>query len=136
MRREKSCGAVVFTRLHGEIRYLLAQSRAGIYGFPKGHVEENETEQETALREIYEEVHIRPSFLDGFRMTEEYPLPKKGNILKEAVYFLAEYQDQSVRIQKEELMEARLVSYEEAMTLLQHEGRRRILQEAHRFLCR
>lgn len=136
MRQEKSCGAVVFTRIHGEIRYLLAQSRAGIYGFPKGHVEENETEQETALREIWEEVHIRPSFLDGFRMTEAYPLPKKGNMLKEAVYFLAEYQDQSVRIQKEELMEARLVSYEEAMTLLQHEGRRKVLREAHRFLCR
>ena len=89
MRQEKSCGAVVFTRIHGEIRYLLAQSRAGIYGFPKGHVEENETEQETALREIWEEVHIRPSFLDGFRMTEAYPLPKKGNMLKESVDFLA-----------------------------------------------
>ena len=136
MRQNKACGAVVFTRGNGEIRYLLAQNREGIYGFPKGHAEGEETERETALREIWEEVRIRPDFLDGFRMTEEYLLPKKGNIRKEAVYFLAEYADQEVKIQEEELLAASLVSYEEAMELLQHEGRRKVLQEAHRFLCR
>ena len=47
---EKSCGAVVFTRVGGELRYVLAQSLRGHYGFPKGHVEPGETETETALR--------------------------------------------------------------------------------------
>ena len=45
---EKSCGAVVFTRTGSDIRYLIIQSKEGIYGFPKGHVEDDETEQQTA----------------------------------------------------------------------------------------
>lgn len=36
---EKSCGAVVFTKIDSEIKYLLVSNKEGIYGFPKGHVE-------------------------------------------------------------------------------------------------
>ena len=44
MKHEKSCGAVVFTCIDGEIKYVLAQSLGGHFGFPKGHVEPGETE--------------------------------------------------------------------------------------------
>lgn len=37
---EKSCGAVVFIRMNNEIQYLLIRNLTGIYGFPKGHVEQ------------------------------------------------------------------------------------------------
>lgn len=53
MLHEKSCGAVLFTTEKGIKKFLLVESN--YFGFPKGHVEENETEQETALREIKEE---------------------------------------------------------------------------------
>lgn len=36
---EKSCGAVAFTRINGEIKYVLVQQLEGFYGFPKGHDE-------------------------------------------------------------------------------------------------
>ena len=55
---EKSCGAVVFTRLNGEIKYVIIQSLAGYYGFPKGHMEAGESEKQTALREVYEETGL------------------------------------------------------------------------------
>ena len=46
---EKSCGAVVFTRINGEIRYVLAQNQEGYSGFPKGHtLSENEDEEREA----------------------------------------------------------------------------------------
>ena len=71
MEREKSCGAVVFTRKDdGEIRYVLVKQRSGRYCFPKGHVEGAETEHQTALREIWEETGIRPQILPGFRESE------------------------------------------------------------------
>lgn len=54
MKFEKSCGAIVFTRQNGEIEYVIIQSLEGWYGFPKGHMEQNETEIETALREVRE----------------------------------------------------------------------------------
>ena len=55
---EKSCGAIVFTLENGEIKYLLVEEMSGCHSFPKGHVENNETEEETALREIKEETNL------------------------------------------------------------------------------
>ena len=75
MKHEKSCGAVVFTCIDGEIKYVLAQSLGGHFGFPKGHVEPGENEEETALREIYEEVNLRPKIIPGFRAVSEYYIP-------------------------------------------------------------
>ena len=133
MQYEKSCGAVVFTRIDGKIRYVLAQNLEGYYGFPKGHMEAGETETETALREIREEVGLFPRLIDGFRTCDEHPIPSKPGVIKQVVYFLAEYEDQEIAFQKEELMSAPLVSYEEAMALFVFEGSKRILTEAHAF---
>jgi len=133
---EKSCGAVVFTRVNGEIRYVLAQNLEGYYGFPKGHVESGETEEQTALREIREEVGLSPRLIEGFRTSAEHPLPSKPGVIKQVVYFLAEYENQTISFQKEELMSAPLVTYEEAMALFVFDSSKRILTEAHRFLQR
>ncbi len=133
MKQEKSCGAVVFTRVGSEIRYVLAQSRAGHYGFPKGHVESGETEKETALREIYEEVGLRPVLLDGFREVSEYEIPSLG-IRKQVVLFLGYYESQEIIPQESELKKAVTVSFEEAMALLDHKDNKRILTSAEAFL--
>lgn len=130
MKREKSCGAVVFTRVDGEIKYVLAQAIGGHYGFPKGHMEPGETEKETALREVAEEVGLRPVLLSGFREVSEYLLPGT-DIHKQAVFFLGEYTNQPIVIQEAELKSAPLVTYEEGMALLTHEDNRRILTAAH-----
>ena len=135
MTYEKSCGAVVFTREGGEIKYLVIKSLTGIYGFPKGHVEQGETEEETALREVLEETGISVSLLSGFRVEEEYPLPQKEDTIKRVVYFLGEYCDQEPRYQASELTDALLVDYETAMSLFQFDVSRRILTEADKFLA-
>lgn len=134
MQYEKSCGAVVFTRANGEIRYVLAQNLEGYYGFPKGHMEPGETETQTALREIREEVGLQPRLLDGFRTCDEHPIPAKPGVMKQVVYFLAEYENQEISFQKEELLSAPLVSFEEAMELFVFESSKRILKEARDFL--
>lgn len=131
---EKSCGAVVFTRMDDEIRYVLIRQRSGMFGFPKGHVEGNETEKETALREIREETGLTPRLIEGFRETEEYVLNSAEGVRKTVVYFLAGFSGQDIVIQPEELSGASLVCCEEAMKLLQFEGKRRILRAAHDFL--
>ena len=58
MKYEKSCGAIVYTNINGKRLYLVEQMLDGHWGVPKGHVEENEKEEETALREIKEEVGL------------------------------------------------------------------------------
>lgn len=134
MKTEKSCGAVVFTRTDGEARYLLIRNMEGIYGFPKGHMEGDETEIETALREVKEETGIVVSLLPGFRTEDSHPIPGKPDTLKYIVYFLGFYENQTPEFQKDELTSAALYAYDEAMRLFQYESSKRILAEAAAFL--
>lgn len=131
---EKSCGAVVFTRRSAEIQYVILRSTDGDYGFPKGHMEAGETELSTALREIREEIGVRPTMVDGFRMETSYPLPNKPGVIKQVVYFLAEYACQELHPQPEELDAVYLMSRENALQVLTFADTKRILTEADRFL--
>lgn len=131
---EYSCGAVTFTRESGVIRYVLIHQKKGWWSFPKGHMEGAESERETALREIFEEVGLRVRILDGFRREESYPLPKKPGKMKHVTYFCAEYEGQELRPDPGELLGARLATYEEAMALIEQEPRRELLTAANDFL--
>lgn len=131
---EKSCGAIVFTGTGDGIRYLLVRNLTGIYGFPKGHMEPGETEEQTARREILEEVGLTVELIPGFRAEDAYPIPQKENTCKQIVYFLAAYDNQAFSYQKEELSDALLADYETAMSLFQYPSSKRLLTEAHNFL--
>ena len=132
---EYSCGAVVFTREDGCIRYVIIQSKEGFYGFPKGHREGAESEEETALREILEETGLTVMLLDGFRTEDCHPFTRDGETrMKHVVYFLAEYAHQTPTVQVSELDSIRLMDYDAAMNAFQFENSRRILSEAHQFL--
>lgn len=134
MNFEKSCGALVFTREDGEIRYVIQRSLEGVYGFPKGHMEPGETEEETALREIREEAGLTVRLIPGYRETVEYPLPKKPGTMKRVVYFLAEYENQPLVPQPEEISSAVLMEYEDAMVVLPYEYQKRMLARARDLL--
>ena len=131
---EKSCGAVVFKRDGGEIQYVIIESLEGYFGFPKGHCEPGETEQETALREVLEETGLHVHILPGFRYVDEHPIPGKPGVIKQIVYFAAEFWDQEIRYQKEELRSARLMTFAEALEAFQWENSRTILRKVDHFL--
>ena len=131
---EKSCGGVVFTRCGGEIKYVIIQSLEGFYGFPKGHVEADETEVQTALREIREETGLDVNILPGFRCVDEHPIPSKPGVWKQVVYFAAEYENQEPRYQPEELLGVSLMTFDEAMNAFQWESSKKILKKAHDYL--
>lgn len=133
-RYEKSCGAVVFTRICGKIYYVIIESLEGYYGFPKGHCEAGETEQETALREVQEETGLCVDILPGFRYVDAHPIPQKPGVIKQIVYFVAEYTDQKIRFQEEELRSARLMTFEEALDAFQWESSKVILHKVNHFL--
>ena len=135
MEHEYSCGAVVFTRKGGAVRYVIIRSLEGVYGFPKGHMEPGETEEQTALREIGEEVGLAPRLVPGFRVETQHRLPKKPGTMKHVTYFLAEYAGQAIRPQREELAGAELMEYDEAMKAFQFENNRDVLRAAHEFLA-
>ncbi len=136
MPTEYSCGAVVFTAAKGERRYLIIREKEDFWGFPKGHMEKGETEEETALREILEETGLRVRLLKGFRTEDSHALIREGRpgTVKHVTYFLAAYTDQTPRPQAGEIAEIALLTFREALDAFQYESSRRILTEAEEFL--
>lgn len=114
MKYEKSCGAIVFD---GD-KVLIVKHRAGHVDFPKGHMEEDETEEETAIREVKEETNIDIS-LEGCRNTVHYS-PKIG-VEKDVVFFAARKIGGDISPQLEEVSEVRWVPILEVKKFLTYE---------------
>lgn len=91
MTHEKSCGGIVYRKFHGNTEILLIKHvKSGYWSFPKGHVENGETEEETAKREIKEETGIDVYIDSGFRETVTYS-PRKDS--KKMLYILSPVQE-------------------------------------------
>ena len=84
-----------------------------------------------------EETGLEVEFKSDFRAADSYCF-KIGDkeISKEVVYFLASFSEQTPVPQESELSGIYILGYEDALSLLQFEGARRILREANEFLSR
>ena len=132
MIKEKSCGAIVYYTHNEEILYLILKHKAGHWAFPKGHVENNETEVETALREIKEETSLIVTIDDGFKVINEYQ-PTRYSI-KEVVYFMARSDTDKVFVQQTEIDNFRWCLYDEAIDLITYENDKKVLLKANDYL--
>ena len=114
MRKEKSCGAIVFY-LEGDKEQILLikHANSGHWSFPKGHVEAGETELETAVREIKEETGVDAIVDTRFRQVVTYS-PKK-DVIKDVVYFFATTKDYETNNQEEEVSACRWVDIDKAL---------------------
>lgn len=96
---EKSCGFVLICNN----KILLLHYPSGHWDFPKGHTDTDETETQTALRELREETGIEnPMVLEGFRCTCEYTYKREHWLYKKkVVYFLASTNTHNVTLSDE-----------------------------------
>ena len=126
---EKSCGALIFYRNKQGVRVLLVKNHNGRYwSFPKGHMELNETEKETAIREIKEETNLDVKIIDGFREVSDYcPF---GNIKKRVVFFLAQAFTDDVIDQPEEIDSHIWVDIQQARKNCTYENDLRVIDKA------
>jgi len=131
--KEKSCGTVLYTVKDNVIYYVLLRATDGYCGFPKGHVEAGENEQETALRETREETSIRAEIVGDFRRETVYKM-RNGNE-KTVVYFLARYSDQiPAHNPGFEIREHLVLPLEKACKALTFENTKEILREAEEYI--
>lgn len=133
MKREKSCGALVYREKQEGLELLLIKHRGGgHWSFPKGHVEGEENELQTALREIKEETGLDVSLHDGFRHCVEYK--PKPNVKKQVVYFLGQARHDKVKRQEEEISEYCWCPLEKADSLVTFSNDKNLIREARHFL--
>ena len=129
IKQEHSCGAVLFTEENGVRKYVLVMEVTGSYGFPKGHQEGEETDLETAIREIKEETGITNlEFIPNLKRTIRYKVSE--NAIKEVVYFVAKYQNEEFDIQiKNEILAVKKYPIDAALSLLKYQEMKNILIE-------
>ncbi len=124
MRHEKSCGSVVFDD-NGKV--LIIKHNLGHWDFPKGHMEENEDEYDTAIREVKEETNIDITLDTRYRYVITYdPFP---NVIKDVVYFIGKAKNSDVKNQEEEVEIVKFVSVEDAFNLLTYDNAKNVLKK-------
>ena len=133
MKREKSCGAVVYRYNNDVLEVLLIRHRfGGHWSFPKGHVEEGENEFQTALREVKEETNLSIRLRDGFRESVEY-FPKPY-IKKQVVYFLGLSLGDTPKRQEEEISELRWVPIDDAERMVSFANDKNLISRSREYL--
>ena len=120
---EKSCGCIVIE--NG--RVLLIQQRNGHWGFPKGHIEDDETERNAAIRETKEETNIDVEIEDNRMYTENY-ITDKGNY-KEVVYYVAKPINSEIKRQESEINQIKWVDLADAVEKLTYDNTRDLLKK-------
>lgn len=132
MRLEKSCGAVIYKIEDGRLLFLIEHTRSGHTSIPKGHVEADETELETAAREIKEETNLEVEFDSGFRTVVHYPTKKSPD--KEVVFFVAVPVTEDLIPQEKEIASLEWMPYEEAYKALDHPPHQDAIKEAYEYI--
>lgn len=133
MNFEKSCGVVIYSEIGENLEFLIISDKNdGHWGFPKGHVEKDESEEQTAIREVREETGLQVNIMSGFRVSVEYLVRQETP--KEVVFFLAKVNDQTVNIQLDELSDYMWASFQSAKQLLTYKSSKEVLDGAIEFI--
>lgn len=129
---EVTSGAVVYRKGTQGIEYLLleSQNKGHFWGFPKGHVEGSESLKETAEREIREETQLVLPIDTSFHVYTEYDLPN-GNRKQMTLYTAELDQQETIRLQTEEIKDYGWFNYEDARKRLTYDNLKQLLDQVN-----
>ena len=119
---------IVFKKEDYELKVLLVHHIQGHWGLPKGHVEENESEIETAIRETFEETGIKAKVVGNFRETITYK--PKENAIKDVIFFIGKAENDILVPQLNEVSETDFIEINEALDLIAHNDEKELLKKA------
>lgn len=121
MKVEKSCGCIVIDGRN----VLLVKQTKGHWSFPKGHMEEGESEIQTAVREVKEETNVDVIPDETKRYVEEY-LMDNGN-MKQVIYFVSKQASSNIKAQESEIAEIAWLPFEKALETITYDNTRELL---------
>ncbi len=119
-----------------ETLVFILRHLSGYWGFPKGHPEANETELDTAKRELFEETHLQvDKVLSDKLLQEKYSFRVDGKTIHKTVsYFIASVTAMDTVIDTKEAREGKWVDINEAPMHLTFKEAQRICRESCQFL--
>ena len=127
---ENSCGAIVFNENTEKV--LLVKMHNGNWGFPKGHIESNETKEETAIREVFEETNIKIKIIPNFEREIKY-IPNE-NTIKKVTFFAGITQEENVIVETHEIEDFKWCTYEEALKSVTYKLQKDVLEKSRKVI--
>lgn len=136
MVKEKSCGAVIYIIKNNRIYFLLSKMGLGHISLTKGHVEEGESEKETAEREIFEETSLKPEVDTNFRKIITYS--PKEDIIKDVIFFVAKLKEDKKPkdLHDDEVVGFIWADYPKAIKKLTFDSDKEVLEEAYIYILK
>lgn len=102
--------------------------------FPKGHIENNENEKQTAIREVKEETNIDIEIIGSNKFKRKMKYLVASNVYKEVSFFIAKALNYDIKVPKDEIDSAIWLPYEKAMKTITFSYQRLILKQAMLYL--
>jgi 8-oxo-dGTP pyrophosphatase MutT (NUDIX family) len=136
MIKVESFGIVPFLNEKGTWKVLLILHREGNHwGFPKGKANPGETSLQAAKRELQEETGLLvEKVLRENPLIEQYQFRRKRDFIVKMVHYFPAFVSGELKIQPEEIRDAKWLTIPEAMQQLTFREARHILQEFIRYL--
>jgi len=137
IKREISAGGTVFKKQNKELLWLLVQPKRSDSSKPvnwrlaKGIIEEGESTEETAKREVEEETGVKVKILDKIGKTTYFYTFKGQKIFKIIIFYLMQYQGETGNgIDGREIEKTQWLTYQEAYQKLTFDSEKKILRKA------
>jgi 8-oxo-dGTP pyrophosphatase MutT (NUDIX family) len=139
-RQRVSAGGVAFRQRACETEVaLICVGRHKRWQLPKGTVERGESLEETALREVHEETGIETDVIAPIDTIEyRYIGRSRGRFVryhKQVHFFLMGYCSGDVADHDQEVLEARWVSFDQALQMLSFKNERQVLEKGRTILA-
>ncbi len=125
-----SYGAVVLEKTDTNCMVLLVTGFNGL-SFPKGHIENDETHEQTAIREVYEETGIRITLDTAFSRTVESP---RSRDRRTVTFYLGTSLEGLKPPRAAEVHEALWLPFDEALDNIHYAPDRDILLQAKAYV--
>lgn len=132
VKREFSAGGIILKREGRSFKILLIKDSYGHWSWPKGKIEQGESPQEAALREVSEEVGLTSVRILGKAGESKYFFRFKGELISKIVHFfvMETRSEEKIRIQQSEIQGAEWFFPQDALAAMEYRGAKELLQKA------
>lgn len=137
MKKQISIGGVVYCKKDDKIEVVLIKDSYNRWALPKGHMEEGETKEETAKREIKEETGLKNLKVEKEIDLIRYFFRLKGELINKVVYFYLVRADKKEKFKKSwEVKDAKWLEIDSAIGEISYENSKKILKKAKDLICK
>lgn len=133
IREERSFGIIPFALQDGIWRvFLILHQKGNYWSFPKGKAEENESFQESAIRELKEETGLSlVRFLQKEPLSERYHFQRERQKVNKTVLYYPAIVEGKVVLQSEEVRRGEWLTLSQALDHLTFSADKSILKKSY-----